>query len=348
MKAVYYTNFGERPTLESLPDPAPEIDGVVVEVKASGVCRSDWHGWMGHDADISPPHVPGHEFSGVVAAIGRDVGRWRKGDRVTVPFVCGCGACFECASGNQQVCRNQFQPGFTGWGSFAELVSVRYADTNLVRLPDEVDFITAASLGCRFATSFRAIVDQAKVSAGQWVAIYGCGGVGLSAVMIARARGARVVAIDINDEALDLADSMGAEATINAQGKSAGEVVEAVCDSSDGGAHVAVDALGHSATSRNSIASLRRRGKHVQIGLMAGEHLDATIPWDRVVAWELEIIGSHGMQAHRYPEMLAMIESGKLRPERLIGKRISLADAIGELIDLPNKKDPGMSVIEKF
>ena len=98
---------------------------------------------------------------------GKQVTRWRAGDRVTVPFVGGCGHCFECHSGNHQVCEQQFQPGFTAWGSFAEYVAIDYADTNLVRLPDEMEFATAASLGCRFVTSFRAIVDQGRVQAGR-------------------------------------------------------------------------------------------------------------------------------------------------------------------------------------
>jgi alcohol dehydrogenase len=228
------------------------------------------------------------------------------------------------------------------------LVSIRYADTNLVGLPDSIDFPTAASLGCRFATSFRALVDQARVAPGQWVAIFGCGGVGLSAVMIARACDAQVVAVDVNEQALELAKSLGAVAMVNASGRSPAEIVEAVRDITDGGAHVSVDALGHSSISQNSIGSLRRRGKHVQIGLMTGDHACLIIPWGQVVAWELQVIGSHGMQAHRYPAMLALLESGKLQPERLIGKRISLADSIDELIDMPKNKNVGISVIERF
>jgi len=346
MRGVYYTAFGERPAVETLPDPTPAADGVVVEVKASGVCRSDWHGWMGHDADIRLPHVPGHELAGVVVAIGETVERWKIGDRVTVPFVCGCGACPECRAGDQQVCRNQFQPGFMAWGSFADLVAIRYADANLVRLPETINFVTAASLGCRFATAFRGIVDQARVRAGEWVAVFGCGGVGLSAVMIADACGARVVAVDVNDGALELAMSSGAEVTLNARTFPPDELAEAIRGATGGGAHASVDALGHTDISRNAISCLRRRGRHVQIGLMTGEHADAPIPWDRVVARELEIVGSHGMQAHRYPAMLAMIESGRLRPDRLIGKRITLADAIDALVDLPANEGAGIAVID--
>ena len=188
MKAVYYDEFAKPPRIEEVADPTPSDGGVVIEVEATGVCRSDWHGWMGHDPDIVLPHVPGHELAGVVAELGRQVKRWKVGDRVTVPFVCGCGGCPECESGNPQVCRNQFQPGFTAWGSFAEYVALDYADLNLVALPEWLDSATAACLGCRFATSFRAVVDQGRVKSGEWVAVHGCGGVGLSAIMpLARA-----------------------------------------------------------------------------------------------------------------------------------------------------------------
>lgn len=348
MKALYYTQFETPPTIENLPDPTPTNDGVVVEVQATGLCRSDWHGWMGHDPDIALPHVPGHELAGVIVETGRDVTQFQKGDRVTVPFVGGCGACAECASGNQQVCPNQFQPGFTHWGSFAEYVALHYADTNLVKLPEEIAFDTAASLGCRFVTSFRAVVDQGRVKAGEWVAVHGCGGVGLSAIMIANALGANVIAVDINAETLAFAKSIGAVATVNGMGKSSQEVVEAVRDLSDGGAHLSLDALGHPTTCYNSIANLRRRGRHVQVGLMAGNHANAPLPLGLMIAWELEFLGSHGMQAHRYPEMMAMIKAGKLQPEKLIGNRITLEQSIDELINLPQLNQVGVTVIDRF
>ncbi len=346
MKAVLYEAFGETPKLTDVPEPAPEPHGVVIKVAATGICRSDWHGWMGHDPDIRLPHVPGHELAGTVAAIGRDVTRWRVGDRVTVPFVCGCGACPECHAGHQQVCEHQTQPGFTHWGSFAEYVALHQADLNLVALPETMDFATAASLGCRFATSFRAIVDQARTSAGQWVAVHGCGGVGLSAVMIADAIGANVVAIDIADDKLALAEALGAVATINA--KRAASVPEAVIEITGGGAHVSIDALGSPETCFNSIASLRRRGKHIQVGLMLAEHSTPQVPMAKVIANELEILGSHGIQDHRYPAMFAMIESGKLSPERLIGERIGLAQSIEALTGMDAFKATGVTVVTSF
>lgn len=346
MKAVLYEAFNAPPQLRNVPDPTPEAHGVVVQVMATGVCRSDWHGWVGHDADIHPPHVPGHELAGVVAAVGKDVTKWNIGDRVTVPFVGGCGACPQCASGNQQVCDHQFQPGFTHWGSFAEYVSLHHADTNLVRLPETLGFPAAASLGCRFVTSFRAVVDQGKTSAGQRVAVHGCGGVGLSAIMIAHALGANVVAIDISDDALRLAQALGAVATVNAA--QVANVAEAVIEITRGGAHVSLDALGHPTTCFNSISNLRKRGKHIQVGLLLAEQSTPAIPMSKVIAHELEILGSHGMQAHRYDALFAMIESGKLKPEKLIGREITLEESIEALVKMDQFEVAGVTVVTRF
>lgn len=346
MKAMYYEAFGVTPEIRVLADPEPTEDGVVIKVEASGLCRSDWHGWMGHDPDISLPHVPGHELAGRIVAKGKGVLRYRLGDRVTVPFVSGCGRCGECHSGNQQVCPEQFQPGFTHWGSFAEYVAIGYADTNLVRLPDEIEYGTAASLGCRFATAFRAVADQGKVKGGEWVAVHGAGGVGLSAIMIASAFGANVIAIDIAEDKLALAREMGAIVTINS--RNVADVVEAVRDASGGGAHVSIDALGHTATCRDSIRNLRRRGRHVQVGLMLGSHAAPEIPMGQVIAHELEIYGSHGMQAWRYADMLAMISTGKLKPHKLIGRNVSLEEAVPLLTTLDQSLEKGISIITKF
>lgn len=346
MKAAVYSEFGKPLSIQNVPDPTPADGGVVIRVKATGLCRSDWHGWMGHDPDIRLPHVPGHEIAGVVEAIGKDVARWKVGDRVTLPFVCGCGICFECASGNHQVCDVQSQPGFTHWGSFAEFVAIDYADVNLVHLPEEIDFISAASLGCRFVTSFRAIVDQGKVTAGQWVAVHGCGGVGLSAIMIANSLGAQVIAVDISEEKLDFAQSIGAVVTLNANETE--HLVEKIIDLTQGGVHVSVDALGSPVTCFNSVSNLRKRGKHIQVGLMAADHKYPVIPMDKVIANELEIIGSHGMQAHKYSALLAMIQAGKLAPEKLVGKTISLEASLTALTQMDSFSGTGITIIDHF
>jgi alcohol dehydrogenase len=301
---------------------------------------------MGHDTDVVLPHVPGHELAGVVAAAGKNVRNWKQGDRVTLPFVCACGTCPQCLSGNQQVCDHQFQPGFTHWGSFAEYVAIDRADGNLVRLPESMDFVTAASLGCRFVTSFRAVVEQGKVAAGQWVAVHGCGGVGLSAIMIATAAGASVVAIDIADDKLEFARSLGANAVINS--KNVPNVVESVMEITKGGAHVSIDALGNPTTCFNSVANLRKRGKHIQVGLMLGGQNHPAIPMDKVIGRELEIYGSHGIQAYKYPQMFEMIQSGKVNPSKLIGHTISLEEAALALTEMDSFAGIGMKVIDRF
>lgn len=345
MRAIVIEEFGKRPSLQSVPDPEPAPDGVVVKVEATGVCRSDWHGWMGHDTSIALPHVPGHELAGTIVAAGSEVRRWKEGERVTVPFVAGCGHCPECASGNQHVCMDQYQAGFSGWGSFAEYVALRHADGNLVRVPDDMEFETAASLGCRFVTSFRAVVDKGRVTAGEWVAVHGCGGVGLSAVMIAAAAGARVVAVDITEDKLALARALGAEFTVDASADNAPKAIRQI---TGGGAHLSLDALGSTVTFQNSIKCLRTRGRHVQVGLLLGEHMNPQAPMARVIALELEIHGSHGMQAFRYDAAFNMIAAGMLKPENMIGQRLTLEESIDVLTGMDKSTATGIPVITAF
>lgn len=340
MRAVLFSEFGQLPAVTDVPAPVCAPTGAVIRVEATGLCRSDWHGWMGHDPDIRLPHVPGHELAGIVEKVGAEVTRWKAGDRVTVPFICACGRCEQCLAGNQQVCDNQEQPGFTHWGSFAEFVAIAEADTNLIALPEGQDFVSAAALGCRFATAYRAVMTQGRVQAGEWVAVHGCGGVGLSAIMIAVAAGARVVAVDVSPDALALAEGLGAVAV-----RGDGDVASAVRGTTDGGAHLSLDAYGSSATSLNSVRSLRKRGRHVQVGLMLAEHALAPMPMDLVIANELELLGSHGMAAHEYPAMLEAIRSGLIDPTVLVGRTITLEDAPDALATMDAGGHPGMTVI---
>ncbi len=342
MRAVVVDEFGVLPALREVPEPTCPGDGVVLRVTATGVCRSDWHGWQGHDDDISLPHVPGHELAGVVAAVGAQVTSWSVGDEVTVPFVCACGTCAACVAGEQQVCERQRQPGFTDDGSFAELVAIHHADVNLVRLPAGMSAVTAAGLGCRFATAYRAVTVHGRVASGDWVAVHGCGGVGLSAVMVAAAAGARVVAIDVSPAARAAALELGATEVLDGTGD-VGARVQAI---TAGGAAVSFDALGSRATATASILSLRRRGRHVQVGLLLGAETAPALPMGRVIAWELEVYGSHGMAAHEYPAMLERIASGELDPSRLVGRTIGLEEAPAALAALgTGTSGPGMTVI---
>jgi D-arabinose 1-dehydrogenase-like Zn-dependent alcohol dehydrogenase len=268
---------------------------------------------------------------------------WAVGDRVTVPFVCGCGRCSWCLAGEARVCPDQTQPGFTGPGSFAERVAIHGADTNLVRLPDSVDFVTAASLGCRFATAFRALTTHGRLGSGEWLAVHGCGGVGLSAVMIAVALGARVVAVDVNPAALERASSLGAAVVVDAGGVA--DVAAAIREVTGGGAHVSIDAFGSPELAVASVRSLRRRGRHVQAGLLLGASSTPALPMDLVISQELEIYGSHGMPARDYPAMISLIEDGTLRPADLVGQVIGLDEGAAALAAMGTSVTTGMTVI---
>jgi alcohol dehydrogenase len=335
VRAVVYEAFGRMPTVETVADPEPSPHGAVIRVQATGLCRSDWHGWMGHDPDIRTfPHVPGHEFAGVVEAVGARVSRWRPGERVIVPFVCACGTCAQCAAGHHQICDRQTQPGFHHWGSFAELVAIDWADVNVVALPETLDVDAAAALGCRFATAFRAVLQVGRVRPGEWLAVHGCGGVGLSAVMIGAAAGARVIGLDVSDAALDRARAAGAEIALPA-GTDIRELT-------GGGAHVSLDAIGSEAAAAAAITGLRKRGRHVQVGLLPEP---PRLPMDLVIGRELALLGSHGMAAHAYPQMLDLVASGRLPAGQLVTTRIGLDDTPAALAAMSDGSPAGMTVI---
>lgn len=336
MRAVIYDALRTTPEVREVPAPEPPAGGVVVNVRATGLCHSDWHAWAGHD-DVALPHIPGHELAGTVAAVGSGVRSWRLGDRVTVPFICGCGNCRWCQRGQPQVCPHQHQPGFTHWGSFAEQVALHAADANLIAIPTTVSDPAAASLGCRFATAYRGLLSRAHLRAGETVAVMGAGGVGLSAVMIARALGAYVIAVDRSVEALSWAAQLGAHHTICANGR---DVSEQIMDITNGGAEVSVDAVGSAETCADAIYSLQRRGRHVQIGLLPAVTGHPQVPMSRVIDWELDVLGSHGMAAAAYSSMLELIRAGSLDPQRVVGPTIGLESAAQAL---PNMDQPGQA-----
>ena len=327
MRAVVIEEFGVLPVVRDVPEPVAAPGGAVIEIDATGVCRSDWHSWLGHDAAVRLPHVPGHELAGRIVALGEGVRGWDVGARVTVPFVCACGTCAQCARGDQQICDREFQPGATHWGSFAERVAIEHAEVNLVALPDSLGAAEAAALGCRFGTAFRAVLRQGRVSAGQWVAVYGCGGVGISAVLLAVAAGAKVVAVDVSPGALALAEQSGAALTVDSSVFGTPEAVaEHVRELTGGGAHVSLDCLGSPQTCAASVGSLRKRGRHVQAGLMPPVQGGAPIPMHRVIGGELEILGVHGLPAWEYPELLRVVDAAGIDLAALIGRRIGLDD----------------------
>ena len=318
---------------------------MVLRLLACGVCRSDWHSWNGSDPDVTLPIVPGHEYCGVVEAVGKDVHRWAIGDKVIAPFILACGTCPDCNAGNQTICDTQKIPGFTQNGAFAEKIAVPFADANLAALPDGMDPALAASLGCRVTTAWQALTARAALAPGEWLAVWGGGGIGLSALLLGRALGARVVLVDVVEEKLAEAKRLGADAVVNGRDADAVQQVRAV---TGGGAHVAIEALGIEETIVNAMKSLRKLGRMVQVGMPAGEHTDMTLPWDVLYSGQLSIHGTRGMPGQRYPSLFNLIEGGHVDLSSLIARRIALSDASDELAAFDGPTPPGIAVITDF
>ena len=353
MRAALLEEYGEPLSIEDVDAPDPATDGVVVEMEACGICRSDWHGWQG-DWDwvgAKPPkgHILGHEPAGRVTAVGEEVEHVSEGDQVAVPFNLGDGTCYECQHGRSNICENVVPLGFAepAPGAFAEELHVPVADQNTVTLPDGVDAVDMAGLGCRFMTAFHGLAHRADVGGGDWVAIHGCGGVGLSAVHIADALGANVVAVDLTDEKLERARDLGADEVVNAADaeNTPGEVQAAI----GRGADVSVDALGIAETCRNSVLSLKRRGQHIQIGLTTQEEEGmVSVPTDLMTMQEIEFIGSFGMQPTRYDEIFRMVERGRLDPSRVVSETVALDDVSDRLEAMSDFETMGIPVINEF
>lgn len=347
MKAAVLETYDGPLTVTNVPDPECPPDGALIDVRACGVCRSDHHAWKGVDPDISLPHIMGHEFAGVVIETGPECRGFAIGDRVTAPFILGCGHCTECRAGQPTVCERQEVIGFTFAGAFAERLAIPRADFNLVHLPENLDFAVAAGMGCRVTTAWRALTDRGALAPGEWVAIHGAGGVGLSAIKIAAALGAQVLAVDISEDALSKAKALGANAVLNAG--AVDDVGQAVREMTDGGAHVSVEALGISATFANSLKSLRKLGRHVQVGMPVGAHETVPLPLlDLIYARQLTVHGMRGLGAAGFTSLFDMVRSGRLDLSDLVTQRIALSEAGAALRAMDGAQPAGVTVITDF
>jgi alcohol dehydrogenase len=343
MRAAILTAYREDLSIETVPDPVCEADGVVLKVLACGICRSDWHGWVGEHPKVKPGAIPGHEYCGEVVEAG-PLSPWRTGDRVIAPFILSCGTCPECRQGLSTICASQRVPGFGEPGAYAQYISVPRAH-NLARLPDAVTPVLAAGLGCRVTTAWQALTGRAALQAGEWLAVHGTGGIGLSVLILGRALGARVVVVDVVPEKLDHALSLGAEHAFDARD---GDVAARIREVTKGGAHVSVEALGIAATANTSLQCLRPLGRHVQVGLPTGHTARQEIDMNAVYMKQLAVYGTRGMPAWKYPSLLDMIERGVVDVSPLVARVVPLSGASAELRAFDAPMPPGVAVIGDF
>jgi alcohol dehydrogenase len=350
MRAAVFTDYKEALEIREVERPTLDSGGIIVETEACGICRSDWHAWANDVSyEFEKGHILGHEPAGYVTEVGEDVEHIREGDHVAIPFNLNDGTCHMCRNGHANLCDNRMAVGFSegAQGAWAEELHVPMADFNTISLPTGVTSVDMAGLGCRFMTSFHALAHKADISAGDWVAIHGCGGIGLSAVHIADALGASVVAVDLFDNKLDFAMELGARATVNAS--EVEDVPSEVRDITDGGANVAVDALGIATTCQNSVLSLDKLGQHVQIGLTTSDEAgEIPLPTDYIVRKEIEFIGSRGMQPARYDEIFSMLEAGKIDPAQVITETVPLDRITDVLQSMTDYENVGISVVDQF
>lgn len=342
MRAAVLRDFSRDLSIETVAEPKCPQNGVVLEVAACGICRSDYHGWTGEHPLVKPGAILGHEYCGTVVEAGTNATH-KPGDRLIAPFILACGKCQACRTGVSNTCKDQIVPGFSAPGAYAEFVAVPF-DHNLVHLPDEISPALAAGLGCRVTTAWHALTDRADVRAGEWVAVHGTGGIGLATLLLAKMLGAQVVVVDIVQEKLDHALELGADAAVNGSETNA---VEAILDITGGGAQVSVEALGIEATTNASVACLDTLGRHVHVGMPAGDGM-MRINMRAIYGKQLSFFGTRGMPAWKYPSLLNMIQRGQVDIRPMVAREVPLSAVSAELRAMNGPTSPGTAVITDF
>lgn len=339
MRAAVVREFNQDLSIETVDDPVCPENGVVLKVDACGVCRSDYHGWVGGHPKVHSGSIMGHEYCGTVVEAGGRA-KYKVGDQLIAPFILGCGTCAHCQTGTSNACESAIVPGFGAPGAYAEYVAVPF-DHNLVHLPETMAPSLAAGLGCRVTTAWHALTDRSQVRAGEWVAVHGTGGIGLSTLLLAKMLGAQVVVVDVVQEKLDHAISLGADAGVNAATQ---DVAEAIREITGGGAQVSIEALGIAQTTNASIECLATLGRHVHVGMPSGDGM-MSLNMRAIYSKQLAFYGTRGMPSWKYPSLLDMIERGEVDLSPMVAREIGLSQASKELSAMNGPTSPGTAVI---
>ena len=320
MKAAVFHAARQPLSVQDMPDPAPGPGELLVRVAACGVCHTDLH-YIDHGTPTfkQPPLILGHEISGTVAGLGAGVSGWQRGERVLLPAVYGCGQCPACRNGRENICERMVMFGNNVDGGYAEFVVAPSRDVH--RLPDRIPLVEGAIIADALTTPYHAVVHRGRVQAGDHVAVFGCGGIGLNLVQIAAAFGARVTAVDLSEEKLEWARRLGAAATVHPP--QVERVDKAVRELTGGGANVAFEAIGLPQTQEQAFACLRTGGRLVLVGF-AGEPM--RLDGGRAMYREMEIVGSLGCRSIDYPRVISLVEQGRLRLAELVTARFPLAE----------------------
>jgi 6-hydroxycyclohex-1-ene-1-carbonyl-CoA dehydrogenase len=307
-------------SIEEVPTPSPVPGEALVRVAGCGMCHTDLH-YLDHGVPTfkPPPIILGHEAAGTVAAVGERVTDWSEGDRVLIPAVLSCGRCRFCRMGRENLCERLEMLGNHIDGAYAEYVAVNASE--LVAVPEEIPLDKASVIADAVSTPYHAVKHRGRVRTGDTVAVVGCGGVGLNIVQCAAAAGGRVIAIDLNEERLEIARTLGAEETINPEGVD--RLDKHVRKLTGGGVDVAFEAIGQPVTVEMAFSLLRKGARLCVIGF---SHEPATIPVGKLMFFELEMVGSLGCGGGDYPEIVELVRQGKLQLDPVVSGTIPLEE----------------------
>lgn len=320
MRAAVFRGDNTPLTVVNVPDPSPGPGEALVRVAACGLCHTDLH-YLDHGVPTfkTPPLILGHEASGTVAALGARVSGRTVGDRVLIPSVLSCGRCRPCRSGRENLCESLVMVGNNIDGAYAEYVVV--AASELVPIPESIPLEECCVIADAISTPYHAVRHRGRVRPGDVVAVVGCGGVGLNVVQCAAVAGAHVIAVDLNDERLAVASTLGAAHIIDP--REFERVDRRVRQLSGGGVDIAFEAIGSPETIRLALSLLRRGGRLCVIGYSAD---DVALSAARIMYYELEVVGSLGCGAGDYPAILRLVEDGRLVLDPIVSGKLPLEE----------------------